>query len=273
MSCSVVVAEHLDRAVVGLQGVVEGQLVVGQAEFLAAAAGLAHLLGQLDQLLDDLRRLDGAVLVLADGLLQHLGEGPGLHHVASRARVLISSLSSFCSSSTARLRCGRSSHLGEELVREDRDVGLLQPGGGEDVDHLLGRHGLGDDLPDGVVEVLVGRCRRRRPLLTSAARTAWKKPTSSRMRDRLVVRDGQGERLGQLGDGLQRCAPCRPPGPRMCSWAAGRTRQPLAAACRSSSADQSKPWNRPQQISYFSSITATASAWSMAVLPVPPLSV
>ena len=38
-------------------------------------------------------------------------------------------------------------------------------------------------------------------------------------------------------------------------------------------ADQSNPWKMPQQISYFSSMTATASAWSMAVLPFPPLSV
>ena len=35
--------------------------------------------------------------------------------------------------------------------------------------------------------------------------------------------------------------------------------------------DQSKPWKMPQQISCFSSMTATASSWSIAVRPVPPL--
>jgi len=37
--------------------------------------------------------------------------------------------------------------------------------------------------------------------------------------------------------------------------------------------DQSKPWKRPLQISYFFNIRATASCWSMAVFPMPPLSV
>ncbi len=89
---------------------------------------------------------------------------------------------------------------------------------------------------------------------------------------RLLVRHRQGERLRQVGDGAQQ--------PRLAVLLGqdvllrrGQQRQPLPAACRSSSGDQSKPWKRPRQTSYFSSITATASAWSMAVLPVPPLSV
>ena len=36
---------------------------------------------------------------------------------------------------------------------------------------------------------------------------------------------------------------------------------------------QLNPWNSPRQTSYFPSISATASAWSTAVFPVPPLSV
>lgn len=35
--------------------------------------------------------------------------------------------------------------------------------------------------------------------------------------------------------------------------------------------DQSNPWNKSQQTSYFSIMIATASTWSMAVRPVPPL--
>ena len=64
-----VVAEHLHRAVVDPEGVV-GELVVRQPEPLAAGAGLTHLAGEGDQLLEHLRRLDRAVLVAADGLLR-----------------------------------------------------------------------------------------------------------------------------------------------------------------------------------------------------------
>ena len=45
-------------------------------------------------------------------------------------------------------------HLGEELIGQDADVRLLQPGGGEDVDDLaFGGDRLRDELADGVVEV------------------------------------------------------------------------------------------------------------------------
>ena len=75
------VAQHLHRAVVGLQRVVEGQLVIRQPQPLAARVGLPHVSRKLDQLLDHLRRLDRAILVAAQGLFQHLGEGASLHHV------------------------------------------------------------------------------------------------------------------------------------------------------------------------------------------------
>ena len=51
------VSEHLDCAVIGLQCVVEGQLVLGQSELLAACIGLPHFLREFDQFFDDLRRL------------------------------------------------------------------------------------------------------------------------------------------------------------------------------------------------------------------------
>ena len=60
-----IVAEHLHRAVIGFQRVVEGQLIITQTQSLAAGVGLPHLLRKLDQLLDDLRRLYGPVLVSA----------------------------------------------------------------------------------------------------------------------------------------------------------------------------------------------------------------
>ena len=58
-----VVAEHLHRAIVGLQRVVEGQLVLAETEFLTTGVGLPHFLRKLDQLLDDLRRLYSPILV------------------------------------------------------------------------------------------------------------------------------------------------------------------------------------------------------------------
>jgi hypothetical protein len=58
----------------------------------------------------------------------------------------------------------------------------------------------------------------------------------------------------------------------MCSCAAGRS-DSRSCGVPLVHFDQSKPWNSPRQTSYFSSISATASAWSSAVFPVPPLSV
>jgi hypothetical protein len=52
-----------------------------------------------------------------------------------RDRILISSLSSLRRSSTARFFCGMLL-TSQEFFREDRDVRLPQPGGGEDVHHF-----------------------------------------------------------------------------------------------------------------------------------------
>src|SRR2546427_9115431 len=60
------VAQNLNRAVIGLQGVVERHLVVRQAQLFTPGAGRAHVLRKLDQLFDQLGGLDRAVLVLAE---------------------------------------------------------------------------------------------------------------------------------------------------------------------------------------------------------------
>jgi hypothetical protein len=46
------------------------QLVLGEPELLASRACCAHVLGELDQLLDHLGGFDGAVLVFAYGLFE-----------------------------------------------------------------------------------------------------------------------------------------------------------------------------------------------------------
>jgi hypothetical protein len=43
---------------------------------------------------------------------------------------------------------GEAPHLGQELIREDGDVGLLEPSRREQVDDLVGGDGPGDDLAD-----------------------------------------------------------------------------------------------------------------------------
>ena len=68
------VPQHLHGAVVRLERIVEGQLVLGEPQLLPTLIRLAHLTGKLNQLLDHLCGLDGPVRVTADGLLQHLGK-------------------------------------------------------------------------------------------------------------------------------------------------------------------------------------------------------
>jgi hypothetical protein len=55
-------------------------------------------------------------------------------------------------------------HLGQELLREDRDVGLGEPCRGEDIHDAFGRHGPRDDLPNSVVQFLLGTGVGRRAL-------------------------------------------------------------------------------------------------------------
>ena len=163
-------------------------------------------------------------------------------------------------------------HLGEELVGEDRDVRLLQAGRGEDVDDLVGGDGPRDDLADGVVELVVGL--RASPGARLGEHRAHGLEEADVVADRAAPRrrDGQRERLATGRSRPAAGGPCRRPVRRMCSWAAGSS-ETRSGGVPVVQRDQSKPWNRPRQISCFSSITATASSWSSAVSPVPPLSV
>ncbi len=98
--------------------------------------------------------------------------------------------------------------------------------------------------------------------LARTARTAWKKPTSSRMRSASSCGTARAKACDSSRHRAAAAGPCRPP-------ARGCAPGPRAAATAAPAGvpvvhgDQSKPWKRPQQTSYFSSITATASSWSM----------
>src|SRR5690242_7258755 len=67
-----------------------------------------------------------------------------------RLRVLISPLRSFRSISTARFLCG----FPQILIREDGDVRFLQASVGKNINDPIRRDGAGDDLPDGMFEIL-----------------------------------------------------------------------------------------------------------------------
>ena len=204
---SVVVAEHGDRAVVGLERVVEGQLVLVQAKLLPALVRLAHLLGKLDELLDDLRRGDRAVLVLDRRRSASISEKrPRLDEVAAEARLDLVAAAASRSSSTARLRRGMSRTSARKRSSSTEMSGCSRPATAKMSTTSSLETASRDDLPDGEVELLVGLAAVARLVFMSAARTVWKKPTSSRMREGLVVRHGQRERLAERRHGVHEAA-------------------------------------------------------------------
>jgi hypothetical protein len=104
---------------------------------LSARVGLTHVLRQRNQFLDHLSRLDGAVLVAANGLFQHLGKRARLNHVlAAPCRQL--TREQLLEELHGEVPLGHAAHFGEELLGEDRDVRLLQPRRREDVHDALG---------------------------------------------------------------------------------------------------------------------------------------
>lgn len=92
-------------------------------------------------------------------------------------------------------------HVGEELVRQDRDVGVLEAGRREDVDDLVAHDGLRDDLADGVIDVA-----RALPVprLRLGDRRAYGLEEADVIAnaDRLVVWHCERKRLRELGDDL-----------------------------------------------------------------------
>jgi hypothetical protein len=98
--------------------------------------------------------LDGAVLVAPDGLLQHLGERFGLDHVLPEASPDLPR-HELPEQLNRQVPLGHPLNLGQELVGQDRDIRLLEPGRGKDVHDFVGNDGFRDDLPDGVVQFLV----------------------------------------------------------------------------------------------------------------------
>jgi hypothetical protein len=92
----------------------------------------------LHQLLDHLGRLDGAILVAADRLLQHLGERSRLHNICAPPCVQLA-LKQLAQQLHCEVLLGHAAHLSQELLRQDRDVGLFEARCGEDVHNTFRR--------------------------------------------------------------------------------------------------------------------------------------
>ena len=75
----------------------------------------------------------------------------------------------------------------------DRDVGLLQAGGGEDVDHAFRRHRPRDDLAHGMLQ-LVFRARLGRLALAQNRLHGLEKRHVIADANRVFVRHGERER-------------------------------------------------------------------------------
>ncbi len=209
MSRRVGVAENLDGAVVGLQRVVEGEFVVVEAEFFAATLGLAHLFGEGDEFLDDLRRLDGAVLVAVDAIApaSRRRSGPGRRW--RRDGRLISSVRSLRSSSTARFFWGIPRTSARNSSERMEMSGFSRPAAAKMSTTPSEAMARGDQ--SGGWRGPSGRSALTRSAvsLARAARTAWKKATSSRSAGGFLVGHGKGESCEQVGHGAGGAGPCR----------------------------------------------------------------
>jgi hypothetical protein len=108
-----------------------------------------------------LRRLDCPVLILAHGLVEQVGEGARLDDIPLRPR-LDFTLEQLLQHLDGKVSLRHPLHFGKELVGKNGNVGSLETSGGENVHDLVGHHSLGNDLPDRVVEFLVGLALARR---------------------------------------------------------------------------------------------------------------
>ncbi len=166
-----------------------------------------------------------------------------------------------------------SAHLGEELVGEDRDVGLLEAGGGEDVDDLVGRR-----RPWRRSAGWRGRAPRRS---AAAPASVFSERGAHRLEEADVVADARcasscgtasANALPRARSRPRRSGACRPRGRGRAPVPSAMSVQLLRRACP---VQPRRPVEAVEACrsttSYFSSMTATACAWSMAGSPVPPL--
>ena len=165
---------------------------------------------------------------------------------------------------------GHSLHFGQELFGQDGNVGLLQAGRGEDVDHTLRGHSAGDDLAHRQVQVLFGTRFCLGPLGKGGSHLL-EEPDVVTDAECLFVWDCQGEGLGQFPYRLQ--AAVLPIFLGKDVLQGRRDQIQRSAGVPVVHFDQSKPVEQGAADFVLLQHHATASSLSMAVRPVPPLSV
>ena len=133
--------------------------------------------------------------------IQHLGERACLHHVLPETGRQLA-LQQLLQQLDGEVPPAHAAHLLQEVLGQDRHVRLLQSGRGEDVQPAVRGHGPRDDLPHGVVQLLVGprvgagALRQRHPDVLEQRHVVADA-------DRLGMRHCQRERLRQLPHRLQ----------------------------------------------------------------------
>ncbi len=146
------------RGVLG-DGVVEGELLLREAELLRALRRRVHLLLHLEHLRDDRRRVDEAVVVPLQRLLEQFPERLRLGEVSRLPppdlvrQQLLEQLEP-----QVLLRLVLEGL--EELVVEDRDVGALDAGRLEDVHHALGLDVVVHQVAHGLFDRALLACGR-----------------------------------------------------------------------------------------------------------------
>ena len=120
---------------------------------VSAFMGFFHLLGQLDQLFDDLGRFNGAIVILVDRLIEHLGKGSRLNKVPTRYGfdLVVEQLPQKLQS---QIPVRQPSHLFQELLGEDGDIRGFDACGLVDVHDTVGHDGIGDYLPYSDIQII-----------------------------------------------------------------------------------------------------------------------
>lgn len=117
-----VIPHRDDRRIIRSQRIIKRDLVIRQAHVLAALCGGVEILGEFDQLFDDLHRADGSVVVGIEGLLELLGKNLALHEVTLGADFEFV-LEQLFQQLGGDVLVFEAAHFGEELVAEDAAEG------------------------------------------------------------------------------------------------------------------------------------------------------
>jgi hypothetical protein len=140
-------------------------------------------------------------------LLQQLRERARLHHVLPTAHLDLA-LQELPQELHGQVLLRHAPDLGQELIGEDGDVRLLQACGGEEVDDTFRRDSLRDDLPDGVVQLLLWPFLHGRPFCQRCPNSLEERHVIVDTQ-RILVRYGKGKGFGQLGNPSSFCRAAR----------------------------------------------------------------